>query len=87
MDNFLHLTDKLYVTSGMWSSPNVNATNMFEQIEVLTEAFGIAQHHDAVAGTAKQAVSYDYEMRLSIGEASAQNVINEGMNLIIFNPF
>ena len=37
----------------------------------LWEAQGVAQHHDAVAGTAKQAVTYDYAQRLSEGYASA----------------
>ncbi len=31
------------------------------------EALGIAQHHDAVSGTEKQEVAFDYAMRLSEG--------------------
>lgn len=33
----------------------------------LEDALGIAQHHDAVAGTAKQHVADDYSMKLSTG--------------------
>ena len=35
------------------------------------EAMGIAQHHDAVSGTEKQEVAFDYAMRLSEGIDSA----------------
>ena len=31
------------------------------------EALGVAQHHDAVSGTEKQEVAFDYAMRLSEG--------------------
>ena len=33
----------------------------------LSEAMGIAQHHDAVSGTEKQHVACDYALRLSVG--------------------
>ncbi len=32
----------------------------------------IVQHHDAVAGTEKQAVAFDYAQRLSVGIDAAQ---------------
>ena len=35
--------------------------------EMLREAMGVAQHHDAVSGTEKQHVAYDYAKRLAIG--------------------
>ncbi len=31
------------------------------------EAMGVAQHHDAVSGTEKQEVAFDYAQRLSVG--------------------
>jgi lysosomal alpha-mannosidase len=40
-------------------------------LTILEQAMGIAQHHDAVAGTSKQAVAYDYAMRLATARASA----------------
>jgi lysosomal alpha-mannosidase len=36
------------------------------------EPMAIVQHHDAVAGTEKQAVAFDYAQRLSIGIDAAQ---------------
>ena len=35
-------------------------------------AMGVSQHHDAVSGTEKQHVTYDYEKRLSIGASLCQ---------------
>jgi hypothetical protein len=33
---------------------------------------GVAQHHDAVSGTEKQHVAYDYAKRLAIGAQQCQ---------------
>ena len=38
----------------------------------LRDAMGVAQHHDAVSGTEKQHVAYDYAKRLAIGAAECQ---------------
>ncbi len=34
---------------------------------IIDEALGLVQHHDAVSGTEKQEVAFDYAMRLSDG--------------------
>ncbi len=34
---------------------------------IIDEALGVAQHHDAVSGTEKQEVAFDYAQRLSEG--------------------
>ena len=47
--------------------------------EALWEALGVAQHHDGVSGTAKQAVTFDYAKRLAVGGASADAVIQNGL--------
>ena len=35
--------------------------------EALRDAMAVAQHHDAITGTEKQHVAYDYAKRLAIG--------------------
>jgi Alpha mannosidase middle domain len=38
--------------------------------DALEEAISLAQHHDAVTGTAKQHVADDYNMRIAAGAGS-----------------
>ena len=45
----------------------------------LEEAMGVAQHHDAVAGTSKQHVACDYARRLAAGRATAAVEVNAAM--------
>lgn len=39
----------------------------------LGDALGIAQHHDAVTGTAKQHTTNDYAKRLALGASEVVN--------------
>jgi len=45
----------------------------------LEKAVGVAQHHDAVAGTAKQHVAFDYAQRLHIAQATAQDAMTKAL--------
>jgi lysosomal alpha-mannosidase len=52
---------------------------------LLSESMGIAQHHDAVSGTAKQHVTDDYVKRLASGCSECDRVVSETLNLILFS--
>jgi hypothetical protein len=53
------------------------------QIDVLTQAFSVTQHHDSVTGTSKQHVTDDYALRLSIGTDSALGVFNSVLKAVV----
>lgn len=45
------------------------------KLDAFADALAVAQHHDAVSGTSKQHVAFDYAARLSRGQADAEGVI------------
>ncbi|KAK8472080.1 hypothetical protein PHAVU_002G107300 [Phaseolus vulgaris] len=45
----------------------------------LGDALGIAQHHDAVSGTAKQHTTDDYAKRLAIGASRVEDVVSSSL--------
>lgn len=71
-NNFLQVCKQLDALAKLEDSDNSTLN-----IQVLKEAMGVAQHHDAVSGTEKQAVAYDYAMRLSRGNYECQKVVND----------
>ena len=58
---------------------NLNDEGTIEDLTVMREAMGVLQHHDAVSGTAKQAVTFDYAQRLHEGFLSCENVISKAV--------
>ncbi|KAK9230889.1 hypothetical protein WN943_021120 [Citrus x changshan-huyou] len=48
----------------------------------LGDALGIAQHHDAVTGTAKQHTTNDYAKRLAIGASEAEVVVSSSLSCL-----
>uniref|UniRef100_A0A673FTU5 Lysosomal alpha-mannosidase n=1 Tax=Sinocyclocheilus rhinocerous TaxID=307959 RepID=A0A673FTU5_9TELE len=48
--------------------------------DTMSKAMGVAQHHDAVSGTEKQHVAYDYARRLATGWAHCEFSMN------VYNP-
>jgi alpha-mannosidase len=61
-----------------------NGPNTFS----LADALGIAQHHDAVTGTAKQHTTNDYEKRLAIGVSEVATNLHLNLTLrVLFYSF
>ncbi|CAK9171223.1 unnamed protein product [Ilex paraguariensis] len=49
----------------------------------LGDALGVAQHHDAVTGTARQHTTNDYSKRLASGASEAEAVVNSALSCLI----
>ena len=49
-----------------------NATLNKSSLNLLAEELGVAQHHDAITGTARQLVDYDYHLRLHKAETEVR---------------
>ena len=46
---------------------------------MMREVMGVLQHHDAVSGTSKQAVAFDYAMRLARSNTQGYNILATGI--------
>jgi lysosomal alpha-mannosidase len=75
-----HSNNILQVTRQLNAFSNSELRN---SIFVLSEAMGVAQHHDAVSGTEKQEVVFDYAQRLSFGIDTAVGVINQAYSKLL----
>ena len=51
----------------------LNGRSYDDNLEGLERAMGVAQHHDAVTGTAQQHVTDDYVLRLDVAMKNLQN--------------
>ena len=60
-------------------NPDDNTAN---PLYLLERAMGVTQHHDAVSGTSKQHVAYDYARRLAGGRIAADGAISVGLGLL-----
>jgi lysosomal alpha-mannosidase len=78
----LHATDKLF-SSALGVLSNLNTSSGLKKIDILSEAFSVTQHHDAVAGTEKQHVADDYCKRLYIGNSACEDVISETIGKLV----
>jgi lysosomal alpha-mannosidase len=57
-----------------------------EKVTTMREVMGVLQHHDAVSGTAKQAVTFDYAQRLAKGFKACQDVVDKTMGYLAGKP-
>lgn len=55
-------------------------------LQPLEDAVGILQHHDALSGTARQHVAFDYSRRLSRGTAAADTLVSTSLALLLQQP-
>lgn len=51
--------------------------------DLMKKAMGVLQHHDAVSGTAKQAVTYDYALRLARGFKQCEDTIKQSLTQLL----
>lgn len=74
VNNFLQVVKQLDALAILEDTDNSTFN-----LNILSEAMGVAQHHDGVSGTSKQAVAYDYAERLANGVMEGQNVVNDAI--------
>ena len=79
VNNFLQIVRQISALSGL------NNSSDFEAIGVLERAMGVAQHHDAVSGTERQHVAYDYAKRLAKGVSLGFQVIIDSLKTMLSN--
>ena len=68
--NFLQVCKQLEVIAGPYS--NMNSLP-------LRRALGVLQHHDAITGTEKQAVAYDYAFRISNASKECEMIVSRSL--------
>lgn len=76
-NNVFQICKQLHVIS------RLNKTEMNSNVNFMAMKMGVLQHHDAVSGTEKQQVTFDYEQRLDKGVRSCENVINFSLSKLI----
>jgi len=59
--------------------PPVDMTLSNNPLVLLEKAMGVTQHHDAVSGTSKQHVAYDYARMLAVARLSADDLVTNAL--------
>jgi len=72
---FIHQTNNFLQACKHFAANRESNERTLEKVFDLAEPMAVAQHHDAVSGTAKQHVTFDYALRLSHGIKSCEEVI------------
>ncbi|CAH0546840.1 unnamed protein product [Brassicogethes aeneus] len=76
-NNFLQVCKQLYALADLGPEDWVD-------LNVLREAMGVMQHHDAVTGTEKEHVAHDYARILTKGFEECENITKTALSKIIF---
>lgn len=63
----------LQVTKQLTTLSNITTAEVTQNLDKLRQVMGIMQHHDAITGTEKQHVAYDYDRLLTESIMLAQN--------------
>ncbi|KAL6067304.1 carbohydrate binding [Balamuthia mandrillaris] len=85
LENFMRASEQLYSLSlGIMDDANMTSSQL--QLETLSYALAIAQHHDAISGTEKQHVANDYAKLLSIGSQSCQQMMQDRIAKLLTIP-
>ncbi|XP_067008681.2 lysosomal alpha-mannosidase [Anabrus simplex] len=74
-NNYLQVCKQLHALGGLGDRDQVD-------MDVLREAMGVMQHHDAITGTERQAVADDYHAMLYDGLTSCEKTIKRALRKI-----
>lgn len=77
-NNFLQVCKQLGALTNQDWNPGMEG-----DLNKMREVMGVLQHHDAVSGTAKQHVTFDYAQRLAQGFAECDSVVSFGMDHLL----
>ena len=77
-NNLLQVCKQMAALSGGAKEAN-------EKVDLMRRVMGVMQHHDAVTGTAKQAVTFDYQERLAKGFAMCESVVEAALKVVQVN--
>ncbi|PRP80616.1 hypothetical protein PROFUN_11559 [Planoprotostelium fungivorum] len=82
MNGLAHASDKLFAAANFKpSTAEYRAAR--EKTSVMDDAYGIVQHHDALAGTEKLHVAEDYILRLSMGQHKVEEVVGQSLGKLM----
>ena len=81
--SFLQAARQLEAMDGRSSTAEAVKSTFDSPIHKLDAAVGLVQHHDAVSGTSKQHVAFDYSKRLAIGYEEAASYMSDVINSVV----